>query len=51
MGDDHRLHAIPDLSFGQDAPDMRLDRGLTDGEFGVAQPAGQQPENFELSRR
>lgn len=51
-GDD-RLGPVSEVELGQDAGDVRLDRGLAeleaDGEFGVGEAAGEQPEDVQLA--
>jgi hypothetical protein len=53
VGDDDGLDAVTEAELGEDAGDVCLDGRLRQmeagGEFGVAQPPGQQAEDFQLA--
>jgi hypothetical protein len=49
------LDPVPELELGENAPDVRLDRGLAEGEaasqLGVAEAMGEQPQYLEFPAR
>ena len=54
VGEDDGLDSVPELQLGEDAGHVGLDRRRAErqlrDQFGVAQPAGQQPQYLEFSR-
>ena len=54
VGEHHGLDTVAEAELGEQAGDMRFDRGLCDEErgrdLGVRQPGGEQPEYLDLSR-
>src|SRR5580658_9413443 len=52
VGQDHRLHSVPQVQLGQDVAHVSLDGAFLDdkpsGDLGVRQALGNQPEHVEL---
>ena len=52
VGQDHRLHSVPQVQLGQDVPDVGLDGAFLHdkpfGDLGIGQALGHQPEHVEL---